>query len=75
VKHTNGVTDDNYGLTLVDLANVGYKDDPWVLAERVAPDGNVSFQKPSTEHIYQKLEGLAEMQKKGLFMPDSEKKC
>jgi hypothetical protein len=23
-------------LTLVDLANVGYKDDPWVLAERVA---------------------------------------
>jgi hypothetical protein len=29
VKHPNGVTDDNYGLTLVDLANVGYKDDPW----------------------------------------------
>jgi hypothetical protein len=24
------------GLTLVDLANVGYKDDPWILAERVA---------------------------------------
>jgi hypothetical protein len=23
-------------LTLVDLANVGYKDDPWVLAEHVA---------------------------------------
>jgi hypothetical protein len=23
-------------LTLVDLANVGYKDDPWVLVERVA---------------------------------------
>jgi hypothetical protein len=36
VKHPNGVTDDNYGLTLVDLTNVGYKDDPWVLAERVA---------------------------------------
>jgi hypothetical protein len=36
VKHPNGVTYDNYGLTLVDLANVGYKDDPWVLAERVA---------------------------------------
>jgi hypothetical protein len=32
VKHPNGVTDNNYGLTLVDLANVGYKDDPWVLA-------------------------------------------
>jgi hypothetical protein len=27
---------DNYGLTLVDLKNVGYKDDPWVLADRVA---------------------------------------
>jgi hypothetical protein len=23
-------------LTLVDLANVGYKDDPWVLAKHVA---------------------------------------
>jgi hypothetical protein len=36
VKHPNGVTDDNYGLALVDLANVGYKDDPWVLTEHVA---------------------------------------
>jgi hypothetical protein len=36
VKHSNGVTDDNYGLTLVDLANVGHKDDPWVLVECVA---------------------------------------
>jgi hypothetical protein len=35
VKHPNCVTDDNYGLTLVDLANVGYKDNPWVLAECV----------------------------------------
>jgi hypothetical protein len=36
VKHSNGVTYDNYGLTLVDISNVGYKDDPWVLAKRVA---------------------------------------
>jgi hypothetical protein len=36
VKHPNGVTDDNYGLTLVDLANAGYKYDPWVLVERFA---------------------------------------
>jgi hypothetical protein len=36
VKHLNGITDDNYGLTLVDLANVGYKYDTWVLTERVA---------------------------------------
>jgi hypothetical protein len=47
----------------------------WILARvpAIAPDGNVSFQKPSTEQIYQKLEELAEMQKKGLFVPDREK--
>jgi hypothetical protein len=28
VKHPNGVSMDNYGLTLVDLKNVGHKDDP-----------------------------------------------
>jgi hypothetical protein len=27
---------DNYGLTLVDLKNVGHQDDQWVLANRVA---------------------------------------
>jgi glucose dehydrogenase len=27
---------DNYGFTLVDLKNLGHKDDPWVLADRVA---------------------------------------
>jgi hypothetical protein len=27
---------DNYGLTRVDLKNLGHKDDPWVLADRVA---------------------------------------
>jgi hypothetical protein len=36
VKNPDGVNVDNYGLTLVDLKKVGYKDDPWVLAERVA---------------------------------------
>jgi hypothetical protein len=35
VKHPNGVSVDNYMLTLVDLKNVGHKDDPWVLADRV----------------------------------------
>jgi hypothetical protein len=47
----------------------------WILARvlAISPDGNVSFQKPSTEQINQKLEELAEMQKKGLFMPDKEK--
>jgi hypothetical protein len=27
---------DNYGLILVDLKNLGHKEDPWVLANRVA---------------------------------------
>jgi hypothetical protein len=27
---------DNYGLTLVDLKNLGHKDDPWVFADCVA---------------------------------------
>jgi hypothetical protein len=36
VKHPNGVSVDNYGLTLVDLKNLDHKDDPWVLIDRVA---------------------------------------
>jgi hypothetical protein len=28
VKHLNGVSVDNYELTLIDLKNVGHKDDP-----------------------------------------------
>jgi hypothetical protein len=36
VKHPNGVSVDNYGLTTVDLKNIGHKNDPWVLADRVA---------------------------------------
>jgi hypothetical protein len=45
------VTDDNYGLTLVDLANVGYKDDPWVLAERVAQVFYISDPMNVKKHI------------------------
>jgi hypothetical protein len=30
------VSVDNYVLTLVDLKNLGHKDDPWVLVDRVA---------------------------------------
>jgi hypothetical protein len=36
VKHPNGVSVDSYGLTLVDLKNLGHKDDLWVLADHVA---------------------------------------
>ena len=36
VKHSKGVEVDGYGLTIVDLNNIGYKDDPWVLTSQVA---------------------------------------
>ena len=36
VKYPNRVSIDKFGITIVDLANVGHKDDPWVLANRVA---------------------------------------
>jgi hypothetical protein len=47
---TSRVTLDNYGLTLVDLKKVGYKDDPWVLAECVAQVFYVLD--PANEKIY-----------------------
>jgi hypothetical protein len=36
VKHPQGVEIDDYGFTIVDLKNVGHKDEPWVLAATVA---------------------------------------
>ena len=42
---------DNYGLTLVDLANVGYKDDPWVLADCVAQVFYISDPANANKHI------------------------
>ena len=36
---------DNYGLRIVDLSKVGYKDDPWVLGNRVA---QVFYAQPGT---------------------------
>jgi hypothetical protein len=45
VKHLNGVSVDNYGMTLVDLKNVGHKDDRLVLADCVAQVSMYSIQK------------------------------
>jgi hypothetical protein len=36
VKHSQGVEIDDYGFTIIDLTNVGPKDEPWVLATTVA---------------------------------------
>jgi hypothetical protein len=35
VKYPNGVSVDNYELTLVDLKSVGHQEDPWMLTNRV----------------------------------------
>jgi hypothetical protein len=35
VKHPQGVEIDDYGLTIIDLRNMGHKDDRWVLATTV----------------------------------------
>ena len=36
VRHPEGVEVDDYGFTIVDHNKVGYKDDPWILAQSVA---------------------------------------
>jgi hypothetical protein len=36
VKHPQGVEIDDYGFKIIDLTNVGHKDEPWVLAATVA---------------------------------------
>jgi hypothetical protein len=36
VKHQQGVEINDYGFTIVDLTNVGHKDEPWVLVATVA---------------------------------------
>jgi hypothetical protein len=36
VKHPQGAKIDDYGFTIVDLINVGHKDEPWVLTATVA---------------------------------------
>jgi hypothetical protein len=36
LKHPQGVEIDDYEFTIVDLRNVGHKDEPWVLAATVA---------------------------------------
>jgi hypothetical protein len=36
VKHPQGVEIDDYGFTIVDLTNVGHKDEHWILVVIVA---------------------------------------
>jgi hypothetical protein len=36
VKYPQGVEFDDYGFTIIDMRNVGHKDEPWVLAATIA---------------------------------------
>ena len=51
VKHPRGIEVDGYGLTIVDLNDVGYKDDPWVLASQVAQVLYVADPAKKTKHV------------------------
>jgi hypothetical protein len=42
---------DNYGLTTVDLQSVSYKDDEWVLANRIAQVAYYAKPKESNKHV------------------------
>jgi hypothetical protein len=35
-KHPQDIEIDDYGFTIIDLTNVGHKDEPWVLPATVA---------------------------------------
>jgi hypothetical protein len=51
VKHPRGVEVDGYGLMIVDLNNVAYKGDPWVLASKVAQVLYVANPTKKTMHV------------------------
>ena len=49
--HSKGVEVYNYRFTIVDLNNIGYKDDPWVLASQVAQVLYVADPTKKTKHV------------------------
>jgi hypothetical protein len=52
VKHPQGVEINDYVFTIVDLTNVGHKDEPWVLAATVDPkDKKKYIVVPRKQHL------------------------
>jgi hypothetical protein len=51
VTQAHGIEVDEYGLTIVDLRNVGHKDEPWVLASTVAQVFYILDLKDEKKHI------------------------
>jgi hypothetical protein len=77
VKHSNCVSVDNYGITLVDLKNVGHKDDPWVLVDRVAQVFYVLDPESRKHAVVSTKQKLSELRtwKIMMRMPISSKRC
>jgi hypothetical protein len=51
VKHPHGIEVDEYEFTIVDLRNVGHKDEPWVLTSTVAQVFYILDPKDEKKHI------------------------
>jgi hypothetical protein len=51
VKHPWGVEMDDYGFTIVDLRNVGHKDEPWILVVTIAQVFYILVSKDEKKHI------------------------
>jgi hypothetical protein len=51
VKHPQGVEIDDYGFTIIDLTNVGHKDEPWVLPATVTQAFYILDPKDKKKHI------------------------
>jgi hypothetical protein len=51
VKHQHGIEVDEYGFTIVELRNMGHKDEPWVLASIVAQVFYILDLKDENKHI------------------------
>jgi hypothetical protein len=51
VKHIHDIEVDEHGFTIVDLRNVGHKDEPWVLASTVVQVFYILDPKDEKKHI------------------------
>jgi hypothetical protein len=50
VKHPHDIEVDEYGFTIIDLRNVGHKDEPWALASTVAQVFYILDRKDEKKH-------------------------
>ena len=67
MKNPKGVEVDGYGLTIVDLNNIGYKDDPWVLASQVTQVLYVADPAKKTKHVVDDVEEYNQYDQMHLF--------